>query len=104
VSEVDPRVVPGTFEREADGEVFVRTDEPTKPAEASQGAPELELAELEAIVEASKASGFPPPPQVAAAIEAAKARSNEAAAEARRQARAASAAPKPAPAPVETKE
>ncbi|PHY20815.1 hypothetical protein [Caulobacter sp. BP25] len=113
MSEVDPRAVPGTFEREADGEAFVRTDEATKPADASHGAPELELAELEAIAKASEAAGFPPPPQVVAAIEAAKARSSEAAADARRQARAAASAPKPtssasepkpAAAPVEPKE
>lgn len=104
MSEVDPRAVPGTFEREAEGEAFVRTDEPTQPAAASHGAPDLELAELEAIAEASKASGFPPPPQVVAAIEAAQARANEAAAEARRQARAKPAETKPTATPVETKE
>jgi hypothetical protein len=97
VSEVDNRAVPGTFEREADGQAFVRTDEPTAPAQASLGAPELELEELQAIADAAEASGFPPPAQVVAGIEAAKARAADAAAEARRLTRA------PAKPPIETK-
>ena len=94
MSEVDHRAVPGTFEKEPGGE-FVRTDEPTLPADASHGGPELDLDELREIAEGSKASGFPPPPQVAAAIEAAEAAEAEATAKAKREARSKPADPKP---------
>ena len=96
---VDPRAVPGTFEKEPGGE-FVRTDEPTLPAAAGEGGPELDLEELRAIAEASTASGFPPPPQVAAAIEAAETAEAEAAAKAKREARARPADAKPATPPA----
>lgn len=91
---VDHRAIPGTFEKEPGGE-FVRTDEPTLPAVANHGGPELDLDELRAIADASNASGFPPPPQVVAAIDAAEAAEAEAAAKAKREARSKPADPKP---------
>ena len=102
---VDHRAIPGTFEREPEGE-FVRTDEPTLQADASLGGPQLELEELREIAKASTASGFPPPPQVAAAIEAADAaeakRTADAAAEAKREAKEAKAQGKPTVTPPAT--
>lgn len=94
---VDPRAVPGSYEKTEEG--FVRTDEPIQAAPHTLGSTELDVDELKAIAEASEAAGFPPPVQVAAAIEAADAKAAadaaEAAAEARRLARARPADPKP---------
>ena len=99
MSEVDPRAVPGTFEKTEEG-ASVRTAEPTLPADSAAGGPDLALADLQAIAEASQASGFPVPPQVAAAIEAAQAAQAEASADARRQARAKPAASPPTSPPT----
>ena len=101
MTEVDHRAIPGTFEKEPGGE-FIRTDEPQLPADAALGGPELDLEELREIAKASEASGFPPPPQVAAAIEAAEASAAKSKREARaKPADAKSTTPPPASPPVE---
>jgi hypothetical protein len=104
VTDVDNRAVPGTYEKTATG--YVRLDEPTQPAPAAVA--DMAVEDAQAIIDASEASGFPPPPQAVAVIEAAAAAqaataraAAEAEAEARRLARQSS---KPTPSAGETKE
>ena len=104
---VDPKAAPGSYEKTQDG--FVLLEERTAAADLETGHPALELESAQAIAAASEASGFPPPPQVQAVIDAAAAQDKATQAAERALARAAAKAPpaakpEPATAPSETKE
>lgn len=104
MSEVDNRAVPGTYEKTETG--FIRTDEPTLPAPAAVS--DMAVEDAQAIIDASVASGFPPPPQAVAVIEAAakaEAADKKAAADAEAEARRAARQPaKPVTPAAEPKE